>query len=448
MSAPIIAGEDILVSNEVRVDLICEKTTGSRTVFRDEVCMQGNIEIIGSIVGNLSTGSPSQPCDTYMGGGVFYNNQDKVSILTNSSYDTGTWSDHTADNTDESFTGTIPFFQGTGVGNTLYIGSEYRFSGFQLDIQTPVIQGESSSVSMAYWDGSSWLPFTHLDTNASSPYDSYTQAGIEKPSVVNVRMGITTTNMSLVSLNGVSKYWVRIVVDSAPITTIPEFKKIFVHTDSLKVNTDGFIEYFGNSRPIVSLPLGVGLLAPFKSKNPSNLDIYVSDGLGAGINENSFSQNKDNSISFHIAFPSYIDTSYPVVVDLTYMVFTPGSGESKWVTRWGMSKTGDSVYVSSANRPPTSSGEKSVTSILPMGSVQRNTQYQLSLPIDVSTFDVGNPVVGGGGYQTNSLLWVTIERIGSDVLDTFPKKIVVIQVDMKYVKWSEGGNIRSFQTNT
>ena len=444
---PIVVEEDILLTDEVRVDLICEKTTGNRTVFRDGVCMKGNIEIVGNIVGNLSTGSPSQPSETYMGGGIFYNTQDKVSILTNSSYETGTWEDRSSDNADESFTGPIPFFQSTAVGNALYIGSEYRFSGIQMEIQTPVDQGESSNTSMAYWDGSSWKSFTHLDTNASSPYESYTQSGIEQSSTIHIRMGITTSNMELVTLNSISKYWIRILIDSSPLTTIPSFKQILAHTDSLKVNTDGFIEYFGNSRPIISLPLGVGLLCPFKGTNPSNIDVYLSDGLGAGINENSFSATRDNSISFHIAFPSYIDTSYPIVMDMTYMVSSPGAGDSKWITRWGMSKPGDSIYVSSANRPPISNGEKSITSILPMGNIQVNTQNQISVPLDISTFNVETPG-GGGGYQTNTLLWVTIERVGSDAADTFSSNIAVIQVDMRYAKWSEGGSIRFFHTNT
>jgi hypothetical protein len=436
--------EDIILSNEVRVDVICEKTTGNRTVFRDGVCMEGNVEIVGNIIGNLSTGSPSSPSESYMGGGVFYNDSDTVSVITNSSYESGVWTDHTNSNADSVSSIILPLFQGNSIGQSCYIGSNYVLPGVQIDVQTPFVQGESSLLSFDYWNGVEWVSFTHLDTNAYTPYESFVQAGLENITRVNIRMGVNTSRMSSRTLNGISKYWIRLSVVS-PLSVIPTFSSILAHTDALKVNADGFIEYFGNSRPVVSLPLGVGLLRPFNRINPSNVDVYLSDGLGVGINENSFSKSNDNSMSFNVAFPDYIDTSYPVLLDMTYMIFNSGNGDSKWVTRWGASGLGDPLYISSANRPPTSVNEKRQTTLLPMDSKQNNIQHRMSFPLDISHLNTGDSY--GTNDNSNHLMWITIERLGSNPDDTFPQKVVVVQVNMKYVKWSEGGNVRSFPTN-
>jgi hypothetical protein len=379
-----------------------------------------------------------------MGGGKSYNDSDIISVFTNSNYESGIWEDNTLLVSDTNSNTPITLFQGTGVGESFYVGSDYTFSGIQIDVTTPVAQTESSLLSHEFWDGSTWVPFTHMDTNSYPPYESFTQSGLEHITSVNTRMGIQSMSMDKKTLNGSLKYWIRISIHSEPLSVLPEYTQLLIHPNTFKINSDGFLEYFGDARPVCSLPLSMGLLRPFKRSNPTNTDVYVSNGLGVGINENTFTKDIDTTSSFTIPFPSRIDTGFPLLMDVTYMVFNSRNGDSKWITRWGSSGNGDSLYVSSAGRPPSGNTERDKTVVIEMDSKQKNTQYQMTIPMDISMLETGDSF----SDNLNTLLWLTLERVGSDQEDTFLDKIVIVQVNIKYVKWSEGGSIKTYTTNT
>lgn len=417
--------------------------TSGALIVAGGVGISGNLNVVGdltfdgALVGEVSTGSPETPSTSYLGEGESYT--DTMVVLSNSNLEVGTWVDNTV--TAVSDTGsTFNAFQGTGVNNAWYVGSDYRFTGLFLVVTTALASGQAPNLNYQYWNGTTWATHTFMSTQTAAPYDSFAKRGLEQAITQEFRIGIKGSELALKTLNGNNKYWVRFVINST-ITTIPVLEQIKVHTNRLQVNTTGFVEYFGLSRPVLALPWGINLVRPLGGNSPNNSDLYVSDNLGVGAVENRFGNSVLDRVGFHSVLPGNMDTSFPLKFDIKFMVFDTDNGDIQFTVRWGYTGNGDNIYVSTGSAPTTGPNELSQTKLISMAGRSANTQYDETFILDIS--DLNTRKIG----NDKDILWVIMERNGNAGADDFTEEMVIVQISAQYVKWCEGGYLSDYVIN-
>lgn len=379
-----------------------------------------------SILGDLHVGSSIEGTESSLGQGDAYTNE--IIVMT----DNGTsmnFMDVTASAINPNIT--LPFMQGFSIGNVIYFGSKVPFYGFDINVASTWAIGNSDLTSTQYWNGS-WTDVEQMVTVGTSPYGSRTNIILENLEKQRVRFGKMTgwvTN----TVNSITAYWVRIIVDSPISAPMATYSLLELHPSSSKINTDGYLEYFGNARPIKSFSWETGLLQP-AAASPGDQDVYLSDNLDIGKIENLFQNTAIDRIGFNSYLPSQIDTSYGIKFRWSW-ISTATGGNINWVIRTGFSQDGFNIYTSTASAPPVGVNEQSVSISYPVtetiGTQVTETQVIIRPKINARPVS-GNP----------DIFWLTLERNGP--ADSHSGNVALVQVQGEYVAWCEGGHLSNF----
>lgn len=309
------------------------------------------------------------------------------------------------------------------------------FYNLKINTTTAWGVGDSQLVNIEYFTGT-WDPLVIMVTKANSPYDTRITEIFERNELEQVRFGqqpgwITTT------VNAISNFWIRIRITSGPISSIPINGQIKIGPNRAEINDDGYREYFGKARVVDRLPWDMGLVEPANA-SPANGDVYVSDNLAVGRNENQFNNGAIDRSGFNSFLPPNLDTSYPVKFRWAW-ASNVGGGDIDWVIRWGFTNdTGGAVsniFDGAGTAPATGPNEQmiSFTSPAPVSAGQQQNEEVL---LDVSQL---NPQPAS---RNPDIFWLTIQRTGN--ADTNTGDVRVIQVEGRYVKWNDGGSIDLF----
>lgn len=197
------------------------------------------------LTAELHVGTQARPRESCFGGGD--SNTYTLGALTNTNLEAGTWADITSNLKFQDGT-SATLLPGTGAGNCFYLGADYAFPGFKTTTTTAMVLG-TGSVIMEYWNGTAWTSFRHMSTAGSSPWTQYAQDLLTRAASEQVRFDSDNmTGWVTKSLNGVTKYWVRLRVVTA-ITTAPASDITKNHTHRTEINSDGVVEFFGDAEP-------------------------------------------------------------------------------------------------------------------------------------------------------------------------------------------------------
>jgi hypothetical protein len=386
------------------------------------------------ITEELHVGSPEYGRETALGQGDSY-----VRGMLVYNYDGSSYTDITEDVrtvSDSVFNG----FPNTSVNTAMYICStlddgNLTVPGIRVDVSTAASGGE---VVAEYYDGSSWVEFNHMSTDSSNKYLPYAKAIFQRAQREQVRfdndireLQSKSDPMSL----GTSYYWIRFRIVSA-LSVAPQFDKIKIHTDRLEINHDGFVEYFGQARPVKALSFTYN---SFEAANdsPTNQDLYYDDILAAGRIENEFSKSsiltRSDKTALAEFLPIDIDTSCKVKLQITFATQNSPSGTDQVGFRvyWNKSRDGDNVYETSRSSPSVSSGRQEQNMYTSV--TEEDTQYTMYTDLDFSDFSPRDE------NDISDLVWLAIVR--NDSIDTYSDLVTVMQIRLLYVCANEGGHL-------
>jgi len=344
--------------------------------------------------------------------------------------------------TAQSPSGSTFSFPANAIDNALYFGSDlYNSSGqlqhfgLEVNLALQAIVGSGSIVG-EYWNGTTWMQFNTMSAGIAGKHYTYKSSDIfKRTGIEQIRygsgpcLGDWAANDPMAS--GVNRYWVRFRLTGA-LTIVPVFEQTKLIPSHSIINEDGWMEYFGKSRPISSLPWDLGLLEPATS-SPADQDVYVSDNLSMGRRENRFQDGVVDQQGLVGYLPIDLDTSCPISMKFSFITDDNTAGNVMWRLHWGYTTDGDSVYRSTSAAPTVGPNERIMEAVLP-APLFRDVQATLEMPIDVSE------LVSRRDSARGDMLWVTMERIGNNALDTHAGDVSIIQLQASYTSWSNGGH--------
>ena len=381
----------------------------------------------------LSVGTVFNPKEAALGGGDSHINGMFVFIATSG----GVFTDVTsiaASPTGSTFT----FFPTTDVNSATYIGGTVsQFPGIMVDIATASDFGTGTFVQ-EYWNGASWVEYKRLQTLRNAPYTP-TIIGTNN-TAYHIRFG-PTPGWSQVAVNGQTAFWIRFRITSA-ITTSGTGQQIKLHTNHLEINNDGFLEYFGRSRPLVLLPECCGNLNPVGT-SAGNQDLYVSDTLFAGFIENAFSGGADESAGWLYYLPPETDTSFPLKLRWRWRADASG-GQSVWQIDYGFVRTFDvdsgdvSNLYDNTSGPSTGPNQQTVTTTVPTSptAIVANRIYSCEVECDISTMICARD--SSTDFGQGDVFWFRITRLGTNGDDTNTGDADVFTIKGLISTWCNG----------
>lgn len=387
-----------------------------------------------STIGDVSFGNTQEPTKVAIGEGLYLDSG--VTVFGSNSLEDGPWIDYSyGASTLES--SSFNMFNGTTVGNCLYIGSDRFIYGFKLHVLTPVqVLLPKTASAVEYWNGTEWKSFRAMRTRADYPYYTLTVSTICYAGKFHVRFGITDqTDMAKKTLNNVNKYWVRMrLLEDIP--NIPTAEYLKLHTSSMVINSDGYPEYFGMARPVRTL---LSNLETFYTKmtESSHQTLGLAKNLQVPLGRNVYARGVFHSKGTRCYLPSMLDTGFPIklMVAFTGSVDVPGVVE--WKLRYGTTEEGDAVSWDPDNLPDEAPNQTVVTKTI---AVTGQTDHRLFLEIDVSHVDM-NPVDG-----KTYILWLSLVRDSrpENVNDTYTGDIALILFKASFVAWNNGSHLSGY----
>jgi hypothetical protein len=295
------------------------------------------------------------------------------------------------------------------------------------------------ALAKEYWNGASWTAFTAMETDQAAPYAPQGNTIFKSTLACRVRFNWKILSNWAVNdppTTGTNRYWVRFRITTQP-TTKPVFYQYRLGPSRTRLAEDGFVEYFGNARPIKRLPLDIAGFRP-AADSPGAQDLYLSKVLDVGRDENSFDNGAVDRITFAAFLPFDIDTSCPLRLIFAWVAATNNAGNVNWTIRWALSDIDSLEYLTSVSAPASAPGQKSSSTIVAVPLNSQSKQVNTTFDLDISDF-----VSRVTGQPAGKILWVSIERdaTAGNPNDTLVGSAAVLQLLPLYTAWCEGGHV-------
>lgn len=234
---------------------------------------------------------------------------------------------------------TFTMFPALTSGAGLFIGNTTRkFYGVKIQLTTLITYG-SGLVSWWYYNGSSWMEFSIMGTDADSPYSNNNNS-VFGVSSEQVRFNYDTIdpNWATISVNGSSAYWVYVRIgrsiastnypnvypaNTNSITTSPVVQRIKLHTNRVEINKDGFTETFGSHQQTENIVLSQIITS---GSAASNANVNVSPNVSLTIPESRYTGSSYSIQSYIVKSLDGIDTSRPVILTVWWMMHNTNTG--------------------------------------------------------------------------------------------------------------------------
>lgn len=332
--------------------------------------------------------------DSHVNGLVVFSTEDDITFV---------------DYTEEASSGsgsTYPAFGGfLTVGAADYIGSDDMICGIKLKTASLVTPG-TGSVIREYWNGSAWVTFTAMATDADSPYeqradDMGTVIGSEQ-----VRFG-SCDDQVLKTINGIEKYWIRFRITSA-LTSSGTVEQIKLHTNRFEINADGFSEYFGNGIYEKDLPMHWHLTDQLVGFSPVNENITFANGLTLAYTDNEFTANAIDGRGGYLIIPIGIDTSKGITLEFLWTPLTNTAGNVVYQIDTYQTKVGEVL--------DSSNTVESMQGITAVALNSDNLLIKTTFSINVQNLFPGEVLALG------------FKRVGNDGSDTYTGSIAMVNI--------------------
>lgn len=336
-------------------------------------------------------------------------------------------------------------FPGIAADNKIYVasslinGGDYlKHFGIKALVSTAAVIG-SGEIVAEYWNGSSWIEFHHMSSEASGNFYPYADQIFERTDDEQIRFnpninGTWIKNDPISPAIGTNYFWMRYRIKTA-ITTAPIFEQFKLHSSRTEINNDGWTEFFGVGRPIKTIPWDYNTFKGISPNSPGDVNLIALDypggsigDLKAGMLNNSFTGGVFKIIGKAIYAPYDIDTSAPLTLRMVFQ--TSATGDAAFNINFGVTADGDSITTSGG--AISIRGEQHLTAVKTVTAA--NQQFSLDVDIDVSKVIPRRP---GGGPD---IFWLSIGRLANSGLDTLNGTVNMIQISPTYTAWSQGSH--------
>ena len=390
------------------------------------------------LVAELSVGLPEKGRESVFGEGDSYT---RGMLVYQSGVASGLFYDVSTDA--RNLTSTFGF-PANASGDAIYIASDLinssdytKFYGIKSTNDTLATLG-SGSIVWERWNGAGWEEFGVMSTASDGDYMHFANNIWQNRTSEQIRFDTVLAASGEWVKNdpisdGTDRYWVRAVITN-PLTSLPVFNQFKLHSSRTEINADGYIEFFGNARPLATIPFDINLVSPAVA-SPSNQDLYLSDTLDVGRTENSLVNNATDRIGFVTRPPIDMDTSSKLHLIVTFYGDGAAGGTIDFTVRYGYSSedNADLIYPAVGTAPTTHSTQVDVA--VPVTSVAANLQQTFEMDLDISNLKTRR---AGTSNNFGDLLWISIERDGTG--DAYAGVVNLVQVSMLYIKWALGGH--------
>jgi hypothetical protein len=256
--------------------------------------------------GSLRAGAPLRPASAAFGSGGIH--VQGMIALQNDNLTVGTWTDVTESLA--SATGSeIAVFPANQVDACLFIGGDAPFPGLQL----ATTLAKSGTVAAEYWNGAAWVAIPRwMTTLAAAPRTSTALALLDAVGRHNMRFSAMPA-WATTTLDGNLKYWVRLRITGAPLTTVPRLEQVLLHSNHTRVGPDGVVEHFGDARPLWAPELDLNLWQTGAGSAPTSATVSYSPLVSRG-GLRTFTNAVQRSTGYDLLIPRGLDTSEPLTV--------------------------------------------------------------------------------------------------------------------------------------
>jgi hypothetical protein len=333
-------------------------------------------------------------------------------------------------------------FSSVAAGNEVYVSAQYKSSSYQhtgieMSIDVPFSSGD---IEKYYWNGSYWVEFYTMVSDRDGfkfPHGN-DLSGVSGS--VNIRYASTIcgnnsdwypTTIGTGESSEPNRYWIKVKIVEE-LDTLPITSNIKLFSNSMVINPDGFMEYYGKARPVKTMWMDsdhFDKMALYDTNNGlASEDVFFSKIVGIPKVNNTFKKKKDSSVGFDFILPKDIDTSSPICLNLSYVSDTSADADIVFDVSWCLVSNSDSVENASIS-PQYNYSERVLTKIVPStgGHTLNFTTFHLTIP-------------DGIAYRKNDhgdILGITITRLGRSSNDT-GKDVVLVDVKADYTSWCIG----------
>ncbi len=326
-----------------------------------------------NVLGELRVGTAARPAETCLGSGDSYADTVRAEYYMFDGSSSWYLGDSLSLIDNKAVT-----FPNTNVNTAIYFASKVSDSlihhGIKVFVDDSMTIG-SGEVLAEYWNGSTWTEFNGMVKDGDPPFSYHAKDYFEQTQSTHINYNIEMTNDDWIANDpfstGNARKWVRFRIATA-ITASPEFNQVKLHPNRTEVNSDGTVEYFGDSRNTQLLIFPPG--EPFEG-NMGNQTLYVDEDIGVGYSDNRFTATSDK-IGYQINLPDNIDTSCPI--NLVWGGHSASAGSITWTIRWKIVSPGDNLYTSE----PAATGESFSTTVTK--TISSGILEQFSAQLDVS----------------------------------------------------------------
>ena len=387
------------------------------------------IEVTGSgddagliCTGQWSVGTVDEPKESVFGGGDSYPAGDNGSItfhadIANTTGLTVTGATDVTEILGSDDLSTTGFFGGTTDGKYLLVGSDYKFGGAKVKIDTKGVITTDDVVPEYMPVSGTWYPISIMATQANYPYNQLNRAAgvTEDDTSEQWRFGFNPLvlpvpwEMATMNINGTdyTKYWGRIRLDAA-ITTDIVVQQVKMHTNRCEINNDGIMELFGRSRSPRDLNMSWGSTIHLDPYSPANEDITFANGIKLNYTDNEFANGTTDGRGGNIIIPQGLDTSIPLVFEFTWTPLNDAAGDVVYDIETIQKKIGDTL--DDSENPVSHQGAETVA------ANSDNVLHKTQILIDVEKLGVGEMLAFG------------FKRLGADGADTYGGNVGMVNV--------------------
>jgi len=133
-----------------------------------------------------------------------------------------------------------------------------------------------------------------------------------------------------------------------------------------------------------------------------------------------------------------MDTTVPLKFRVKFQGNNAAAGDIKFNVRWGTTVNGDDVFTSSAAAPSVGPNEQEISGVYNFLASSNDEEIIFDTYLDISAVI---PEIGSNGATS---LWVSFERDGTDIEDTYSGSANIIDIKMYYVAWRIGGYVDNY----
>lgn len=379
------------------------------------------IQIVG---GQFSVGSVEDPRETCLGSGDSYpiQNAFHCDIANTSGLTITSAIDVTA--ILESDTGSATsLFSGITAGKYLLVGSDYKFEGVKVKTTVAgVIEPDSLIAEVIQDNVPTYQEATFMATNANDINQQLGRVITTEPSE-QWRFGVNPLTQTIpwdkvtLNINGVdiTKYWGRFRLIDA-ITSDATIEQVKMHTDRTEFNALQGEEMFGGHRYSSVLFEGMKNVITNTLKNPPNENVKYAVGVTGLFSDNELVNNTEDGFVIPITIPVGLDTSIPLILDITGYPKSNDAGVVKFAVDVYSISSGFK-YDGLATPDITLTGIDS----FPLGSLEVRRTAQFLIPVDKL-------------IPTEEVL-LSFYRLGNDAEDTLNASAVITNIQCTGAFW-------------